>query len=431
MFHVKQTKIHLYLAYLFLFLIPLQLRILYFPDQAYISDYFSYQKAIFLYLSDLVLIVFILSWLLHEKPKFHVELRRIAFPLLILAFTGLFHVKQLNIGLYTGFKWLELIFLMFYMKHQFGIKEINIGTVLIFASAIIQATIAIFQFHVQHYLGLSLLGEYIAPLGTSGLSTIDVSGEKLIRAYGTFPHPNVLGAFLVFGLFMGLYIVSRETYWRRWVVSCGTILLVVGIFLSFSRIAWFGAGLALASFFFYNIYKKSYQKALTIVLIGLVSCGTIWGFYGKLLENRVFEFKPSSNSIVLRESFNQMAFEVFKNKPLLGVGIGNYIPTLEEKVALEPWQYQPAHNIFLHLATEMGLVGVGFFLLLMYVCLRSTWNKRKILIGFTFLALGITFGIMSLFDHYFVTIQQGRLMFFAVLGFMWTVSNINLENDQQ
>jgi O-antigen ligase len=432
MFHVKHINIHRIVLYLFLFLIPVQTRILYWSDQAYIDGYFSYHRAIFLYFTDLVFLVCFVSWLfnkasLKSKPYFVY-----AVSFIFIGILGLFHVEHENLAWYSLIKWVEVLLVLMVAHETLGtIFSFTKASIVIFISALIQSFIAILQFHMQHGLGLSFLGEYIAPLGTAGLATIDTPIEKLIRAYGTFSHPNVLGAFLVFGLIMGLFYVSRETLYRtkrfvlsQLLVSCGTIIVIIAIFVTFSRIAWAGVGLSLIAFFLFHVKRKSYSTASLIVVIAIVSCATIFVSYSSLLKSRTAELNSQSNSIVLRESFNQQAQDIIASTPYFGVGIGNYIPTLQRHVSLEPWQYQPAHNIFLHIGVETGMVGLGLFWLFLVIIFRSTWNIKHTLYGFTGLTLGVIFNFMAQFDHYFVTIQQGRLMFFAALGIMLAAGNM-------
>jgi len=90
MFHVKQLfiwlknkPIHELLFYGYVFVLPFQLRIILNPANAYIGYYFSYHLAIFVYLSDLLYLLFIVSWLLFGKS------RKISFWA-IIPFYGLF-----------------------------------------------------------------------------------------------------------------------------------------------------------------------------------------------------------------------------------------------------------------------------------------------------------------------------------------------------
>jgi O-antigen ligase len=56
-------------------------------------------------------------------------------------------------------------------------------------------------------LGLKFLGEPDLSSAIQNVAKIDVAGEKLIRAYGTMPHANVLGGFLFAALVVCLMLV--------------------------------------------------------------------------------------------------------------------------------------------------------------------------------------------------------------------------------
>jgi len=433
MFHVKHIwskfisfKLHEVLFYLFLITMPLQTRIILNPSEAYISWYFNYHLAIIFYLSDLMLVSCFISWFVIEKPKFKVD--RIIWLILaffVLTFTTWFHVKHLNLSILGVFKWIELLLLILYVRETFRetIQFYSAGTIL-FVSALIQSILALWQFHVQHMVGFTWLGEYIAPLGVSGLATIDTVAGKVIRAYGTFPHPNVLAGFLIFGLLMGFYIVSRETKYRS-LVAGGTILITLGIFVTFSRLAWLGAGIAYVCFVIYWLWQKQWQKGLILAIIGLVSCGTIWFGYNNYLKTRVLDTNPTS--ITDRGFFNNLGSQIITQHPLFGIGAGNYVPALQKQSTLQPWQYQPPHNIFIFLAAELGIGALAIFILLIAQILQMASTAPRSAIKFALILLGLIFIALGQFDHYFVTIQQGRLMLFVLLGLLAALPNLNYE----
>lgn len=444
MFHVKHIlnilrnlKIHEILFYVFLFLIPIQTRIIYWPMDAYIDSYFNYHLAFLIYLSDLILIVCFLMWGIFDRSKFHVK----RFFWLILAFfainlLSLFYVKQLDLGLYKALINSLSLILVLYIWVVFRSKvQFLRASWIIFISGLIQAALGLWQFHVQRGLGLGFLGEYIPPMGTSGLSTVSYGTEKLIRAYGTMPHPNVLGGFLVFGLFMGLFLVSsafakasadrRETKLKQILVSCGTILITLGIFVTFSRQAWLGAGIGYLGFLIYQLWQREWRKSLIIAIIGLVSCATILLAGHSYLKSRMLD--SDSRAVTDRGTFNQIGGELIKQHPILGVGVGNYVPAMQQAVKLEAWQYQPAHNILIFTGAELGIVGLIIFILLLREFFCRVNKAPPGTLKFCFALLGLVILVLGQFDHYFVTIEQGRLIFWTVFGFMAALPNLNYE----
>jgi len=258
-------------------------------------------------------------------------------------------VTHLDLGWYETAKWFEVLMLMFYVCETFKSKSQYLWAFwVLFICSTIQAAIGLVQFHVQHSLGLGFLGEYIAPLGTSGLATIETASSKIIRAYGTFSHPNILGAFLVLGLILGLYLLYRAS------VSClpakativatagGTILVLLGIFVTFSRVAWVSAFAVCLLFAVYYLLKKQKTAFIILCLIAVVSCGTILGLFSQTLKARVLD--TGSTAITNRYFFNTLGLDLTQRFPVLGVGVGNYVEALNDLYKLEPWQTQPAQR---------------------------------------------------------------------------------------
>src|SRR3989338_7690779 len=204
---VKHFSLSEVLLYIFIFLLPWQTRILYNQDQAYVDWFFNYHLAIFVYLSDLVLVSCFIAFVI-ERRELLPGAKSIPSSLfwLILAFFGiilltLFHVKRIDLGVYTTFKWLELMIIIFLLPAIINnIRVFKISAVCLLFAGLVQASMAIGQFHMQHSLGWGFLGEYISETGTQGLATINVGSDKLIRAYGSMPHPNILGGFLLVAL---------------------------------------------------------------------------------------------------------------------------------------------------------------------------------------------------------------------------------------
>jgi len=137
---------------------------------------------------------------------------------------------------------------------------------------------------------------------------------------------------------------------------------------------------------------------------------------------------------------------------LTGVGMGQFVPEMQSYVSqsLSSWQFQPVHNVFLIILSELGLVGISLLIwfLSRLVKIRYpskgsglfcfTWNKQKCEIynrvkkeivsrGTNskmrdtyplFMAFLIGFLVITLFDHYLWDIQQGQIMLWLVFGLL-------------
>jgi len=89
-----------------------------------------------------------------------------------------------------------------------------------------------------------------------------------------------------------------------------------------------------------------------------------------------------------------------------GVGAGNFTLVMSEysDIKLLPWNYQPVHNIFILAFAELGFFGG--------VILISLIMKRSTLM----LPLWLIFIVGASFDHYFLTLYQGQMLFVLFLA---------------
>ncbi len=85
-------------------------------------------------------------------------------------------------------------------------------------SAAVQAALAVFQLLTQTVSGSTMLG-VAGHLPFEAASVIESSAGRLLRAYGTLPHPNVLGGLLAAALVIAL-ADTRAGRWRR--IPCST-----------------------------------------------------------------------------------------------------------------------------------------------------------------------------------------------------------------
>jgi O-antigen ligase len=115
------------------------------------------------------------------------------------------------------------------------------------------------------------------------------------------------------------------------------------------------------------------------VLLALVGCVYI-------VQNGAIVSRFKDISLSTSASFNNSerfsrwdnGYEVFREHPLLGVGPGAMpdVP-LEKRVNPAPNEYRHAHNVFLTVMAEMGLVGLVAFLYFVTRPIKILWPYRK------------------------------------------------------
>lgn len=121
---------------------------------------------------------------------------------LAAAVLSLAHADQLTVGIYQLLRLAQGVMLYLYLRH-WAWKHFNADhtAVAFVAGALLQATLGITQYVFQHDAGLRWLGETLLRTDMRGVAVFyNMHGIKVLRAYGTLPHPNVLAAYLMTAL---------------------------------------------------------------------------------------------------------------------------------------------------------------------------------------------------------------------------------------
>lgn len=407
--------------FLFFFLLPFQTRLTLFAPQP-----FSEWHAGFLYASDIAFCGLLLALFL--------GMRRMPFTLArfdkkVVGTLVLFLAWAAASAFVTGFyaysayhliKLCEGIILFFYFFFRFPrIFSWRLVACTLVLDGFVQSIIASLQFMTQHSLGLWFFRESVLAIGNRNVAQIVVNGVRMIRAYGTFPSPNVLAAFLAVSLFF-LYALWREKIYARAFAAIQFVILT-GLFLTFSRAILILFFIVSAAAFItqYARTKERYWGILAlmwfaeVVTLGIILFPELTGRF----EGVGFAQEAALNERFL---FNVIALQNIQLHPLFGVGIGNFVSSFQAMLpGLRESLYQPVHNILLLVAAEMGLPALLFFV--GFLALLVVRAGKKIFRGaepfyFYICAAALFAFLVGMEDHLFWTIQQTALLFWVVLG---------------
>ena len=96
----------------------------------------------------------------------------------------------------------------------------------------------LWQYATQMIPRIKYLGVAAQDPLTRGVSVIEVAGERILRVYGTFPHPNIFAGWLVIAILAALFLVPQiAKTWQRLLLTMGIGLYTVTLVLTFSRAA--------------------------------------------------------------------------------------------------------------------------------------------------------------------------------------------------
>lgn len=294
----------------------------------------------------------------------------------------------------------------------------------------IPTLLGVWQVVVGSSPAMTILGLAPRDAQTLGDAVLMVGGERILRAYGSFPHPNIFGGYLAMGL-VGIGWLWRAAKYRerQWLSVVGLILFV-GLVLTFSRSAWLGlivVSMMLLARRQVNIPTSlrgwlawvrgaKLGSALIILVVALLS---------PLIMSRFSaDASIESRSLTQRvEQYDEFG-GVFEDHVFVGAGLHNYPLALEQ---VDPgrawWEYQPVHNVWLLVLSELGILGLLIGLRSLWSVIRSN-TKRPIghfVLGGLFV-LAPLFTI-SLFDHYLWTFWPGLALFAISLAMTYRIHN--------
>ena len=402
-------RIEEYLVYLLLFTLPFQARLIFFQADWYFSEW----QSMSLYGTDLIILAILLLWFV-QKPKIerlnHADLAVQAF--LGLAILSIFWSDHKAISVYQSLKLTEFALLFLYIRYRaFSIVDTNYCFLVLALGGLFQALIAIAQFLLQRSLGLFFLGESLLSKTLPGVASFFTdSGEKIIRAYGTTPHPNVLAACLILSLAAWLALI-----WRRrnsW-YYLGLAVTLFGLYTTFSRVQ---IGLFVLGIIFFCLLFRDRRFVFLVITLVVVTTAIFGAIYLPEIQSRLM-LSTSDEAVQQRLFYADRA--IGSEIVWLGSGWGSFVPELiDSDLYREASFYQPVHNIYLLIYAELGLIGIALFALFLTILssnfIKSALRIKKMSMG---LVLAI-FLISGFFDHFLLTLQQGRLAFWLVLGYI-------------
>jgi O-antigen ligase len=326
-------------------------------------------------------------------------------------------------------KYLELIVAYgttVYLFNKTSIKQQFLSFFVLLTS--FQSVLAIWQFVSQKSIGLGKVGEQVLSPGIIGVAKIVSSGTTYIRGYGTFPHPNLLSAFLVVGVLISAYLLINSTkFYQKALFSLALFINILGLTVTFSRAGFLAAGVGLIIFAGQTVINNwnSYKRTiLTLLFLIIVSCLSSFIIFKPYLQTRATVTDQAS---LERIFYAKTAWKMIQHNPIFGVGIGESVIHMQQysNVKLWPWQIQPAHNFFLLVTAELGIPGLILFLWFFISLLKKlvvsirydASNARDTLITkYLLLATFTSFLLLMQFDHYFYTLQQTQMLLWVFLG---------------
>ena len=424
-------KIIEYGLYLFVFLLPWQTRLI--LNEGNLNGYWEY-GTISLYTTEVLLwVIFILAaiwWAIYklknqksriqisnkiQKPKSRSDYLLICLSAFLLySFISIFGADSKSVALQAWVRLVEGIgFFLVLRTVKFDVAKLIWSFVF---SAVLQVGLGFWQFLSQSTFSFKWLGMAFHDPAVPGTVVVETTLRRWLRAYGGLPHPNMLASFLAVAMFFVFWIYQKtEQSLRKLLLPLIFAILSIGLCSTFSKSVVLSFLMALillwAGFFVFKQSKESKLNLLKFTLIFLVIAAVFSAIFWEPVQTRIYGAERLEiKSTTERLNYFGEAWQLIKNHPLTGVGLGNYTLSIHNDINpdLQSWSYQPVHNIYLLILAELGIIGFILWLVLIFLLIKK--------IPITNYQLPITLLVISLFDHYLWTLYFGIILFWLVLG---------------
>ncbi len=246
-------------------------------------------------------------------------------------------------------------------------------------SLLFQLALAITQVSLGHSVGglLYYLGERSVAVGQPSVALAIFMDSVVLRAYGTFSHPNILAGWAVVSLLILLRLKLNTAYH----VLC-TILVSTLVFLTQSRAAALALfGLVIPFYILKSLRQRIVYFFVVILLLSVA-------------PRSLFVPSRSEFSLEQRLYLQGLSSQVTSHFPVFGMGAQASISTYPS-ISPQNRLLQPDHNSFTLFLSWFGIFGILATILALF--------------NFKTLRLSTLFPLLPLLllDHYLLTSPQG------------------------
>lgn len=352
-------------------------------------------------LADLMLGAAVLLWFAEGVRKDRLRLNSGVLPILftvyllalLLSFPNAIDLQEATESV---IKWLQMLVIVLLIQEVLSLRQVRWLVWGLLAGGVLQAMLGIYQF--------------VFRIGPPNFLLLD----RFMRAAGTFGQPNPYAGYLGLTLpvAVSLFLLTCTSILRRPEGSLrqlltGTVayggaaaIIGAGLLASWSRGGWLGAAAGVGVVLYYQggpiVKGAALAGAGAVMLFGPLTyryiprsltdrIADLPTYFGSGMWEVVQQQVTDSNfSIIERLAHWIAALRMWEMSPWLGVGPGNYAAVYPQ-VRLARWEdpLGHAHNTYLNVLAENGLIGICAFLVLWtgvviwLLCMRRQILRRE------------------------------------------------------
>lgn len=365
-------------------------------------------------------------WVWKMIANRHMDFRRTPFDLLvvllvIISAASIWGAPDREYSIYNYYHLMGRYVLLYYLVIN-NIRSLAAVRRLMFTLLVSACFVAVYGFY-----------QYIYGVDISAFHWVDSKQfpDLKMRVFSTLYNPNLLAGFLVTIMAIAGGLGLSDCRLKAKLIFFGLIMVMgVCLVLTYSRGAWLSL---LAAFVTFGIL---YNRKLLWLLV-LVPAVMLLG-HDVFLERMLSIINPTDTSTTVRLALWQSTLTMIHDHPLLGIGWGSYLlvyPHYNFFVHNCGTKIVHAHNMYLHIAAEIGIPGLLVFLALLFghiryayrlaVSITVSWGAG-LMLGILAALLGITIGGFT--DYVLFNIQMSMIFWLlnAVVVVVYLDQNLNM-----
>ena len=199
-----------------------------------------------------------------------------------------------------------------------------------------------------------------------------------VRAFGTLGSPGSTLRLCMMVIPFGLLLSMRNPFFSRRMLFLGLTAFGMGsLLLTFTRAYYPTTAIQVAAAFFIGMRHRylSRPEILLLVVVGLAGLGAV--------APKVYEqLTVRQDSVTVRMQQYKATTDMIFDNPIFGVGLNNGTGlkeryanvTFDEQDPDTQFYLEPTHNLYLSLASEIGLIGSMLYFGFFAHVLARTWR---------------------------------------------------------
>lgn len=219
-------------------------------------------------------------------------------------------------------------------------------------------------------------------------------------------------------------MVKKPLIKNKILVLASFLFGLFGLVFTMSRWAWAVSAFILVSLFYYLAKKEKLKLSRKLVSIFLVFLVILLPLTVRRIISSGEVFEGRYSTWQSRAKLIQEALVMVSERPFFGVGPGNFLPVLarNDVTGVAHYFFYPVHNLYLLLASELGIPALIVFLAFTFLSVKETIFKLKNRTETRYFGIyaGVLVGIFSYLLLVFIYTGTGinLELFFLILGIL-------------